>query len=293
MEGMGMKMICFGTGLASSKEESRGFGLELLGMVLKSLILTKEHGADGVLHEIGTVGYNVSEKQHSRLIEQQQNLILNMIQNLGIENVYNVVLSHSYHASDLFKSIFQEVELKMFPFANLQNFQLYGEYTIIQIAQMRYLYCTKNTMIKLGWIVGNGPALDVIDTEKAEMLINQGKLNEYYFDSMYRYCFPDDDFSFIYTTAGIDIIDGKKYAPYTVTRSQRRPLLTDPIKPYLLKIPESKHKREALKNYENNIVLNWENLFGEIDTYNHISADEKLVTKLQFIQDRVLGACAA
>jgi len=288
-----MKKIYFGTGLASSKEESQGFGLELLNMVLKSLVLTKEYAADGVLHEIGTVGYKVSEKQHSRLMEEQQNLIINMVQNLNIEGFYSVELSHSYHDFDLYKSIHREVEMKMHRFVNLPNFQKYGEYTIIQIAQMKFLYCTENAMVKLGWLIGDKPSLNTVDIGKAEMLINQGNLNEFYFDSMYRYVFPDDAFSFVYTTAGVDIIDGKRYAPYTVTKSQRRPLLSEPIKPYLSKIPESKHKRRALNLYDQNIVNNYEMFFGEIDTYDFLSAEDQLINKLQFIQDRVLGINAA
>jgi len=283
------KKVFFGTGLASSREESCGFGFELLNPVLAALALMKELGADGVLHEIGTVGYDISEKQQSRLIEEQLNLIINMTRNLGIEDVYSVNLSHSYHNYDSFKCILQDVEMKMRLFSDLPNFQRYGNYTIIQIAQMKFLYDTEKAMIKVGWIIGNKPVLEEVDTDKVEMLINQGHLNEYYFDSVYRYVFPDDKFSFVYISAGMDMINGKKYAPYTVTKSQHRPLLIEPIKPYLSKVPNSKHKRRALILYEKTIVNNWEHLFGEIEASDCISGDERLIIKLQYIQDRVLG----
>jgi hypothetical protein len=287
-----MKKIFFGTGLASSKEESCGFGFELLNPVLTALALAKKIEADGILHEIGTVGYKISSGQRKKLIEEQLNLVINMAQNLNIEGYYKVKLSHSYHQNQLFKNIFQEVEHKMSLFENLPNFQKYGSYTVIQISQMKYLYCTENASIKVGWLVGDKPVIDNVSKDIAEGLINRGKLNEFYFDSIYRYVFPADRFSFEYTTAGMDLLDGKKYAPYTVTKSQNRPLLIEPIKEFLSKIPDSKHKREALKNYKKSIVDNWEILFGEIDAFDYISIDEKLTSKLQFIQERVLGAKA-
>ena len=287
--GMKGKKVYFGTGLASSREESRGFGFELLIPVLASLILVRELGADGVLHEIGTVGFNISEKHRVKIINEQLNLIANMTRSLNIEDAYTVELSHSYHDCDLFKRILRDVEARMSLFSHLPNFQKYGNYTIIQIAQMKYLYITEKAVIKVGWIVGNKQALDEVDADKAAALINQGHLDEYHFDSLYRYVFPHDEFSFVYTPAGMDIINGRKYAPYTVTKSQCRPLLTEPIAPYLAKIPDSKHKKKTLRSYEKNIADNWEYLFGEIETFDGSTADEKLVMKLQFIQDKVLG----
>jgi len=285
--------VFFGTGLASSREESCGFGYELLNLVLMALVSVKEIGADSILHEIGTIGYNVSEETHSRLIEEQFNLIINMIENLGIDDIYSVELSQSYHDRKTFKSIKEEVEMKLHLFENLPNFQKYGEYTVIQIAQMKFLYETENAMTKIGWIIGNKPIIEEANAANTKKLIDKGSLNEYYFDSIYRYVFPDDKYSFIYTTAGVDIVDGKRYAPYTVTKSQCRPLLAEPIRAYLAKVPDSKHKRNALKAYEKSIVENWECLFGEIDVFNYIPADEKLITKLQYIQDIVLGTSAA
>jgi hypothetical protein len=283
------KKVFFGTGLASSKEESCGFGFELLNTILTALIVMKEVGADSILHEIGTVGYNVSEEQQKRLVEEQLNIIINMTQNLGIEDVYDVELSHSYHELEDFRCAFQLVKEKLNSFMVLPNFQRYGNYTMIQIAQMKFLYKNENAAIKVGWIVGNKPMLAQIGSTEVEQLINKGNLNEYYFDSLYRYVFPSDEFSFIYTNAGMDILDGRRYAPYTVTKSQHRPLLIDPIKKYLSGIPESKYKREVLRFYEKSIVKNWENYFGEIDCYDFMSAGEKLITKLQYIQDKVLG----
>ena len=285
--------VYFGTGLASAREESQGFGFEMLSPALTALVTMKELRADGVLHEIGTVGYNISEEQHGRLIEEQINLIINMVENLGLESVYEVEFSHSYHDREEFKAIKSEVEDKMRVFRELPNYKRYGGYTLIQIAQMKYLHETENTSIKVGWIIGSKPSLGTIGEYEVEELINQGSLNEYFFDSLYRYVFPNDEYSFVYTAAGVDVYDGRRYAPYTVTQSQRRPLLVEPIKAYLGSVPDSRYKRIALRHYESTIVSNFEFLFGEIDTYDHITTDERLVTKLQYIQDRVLGVCVA
>jgi len=283
------KIVYFGSGLSSSREESLGFGFELLNLILTALVIMKELGADGVLHEIGTVGYDISEKQRSRLIDDQLCLIRNMASSLNIEDIYSVKLSHSYHNCDVFKHILQDVETKMRVFNDLPNFQKYGNYTIIQTAQMKYLYDTEKAMIKVGWIIGNKPVIEVVDTGHVVTLINQGHLNEYYFDSIYRYVFPCDEFTFMYAPAGMDVVNGKKYAPYTVTKSQHRPLLIEPIKSYLSKIPDSRHKRRALILYEKTIVSSWEYLFGEIDIPDDIPVNERLMNKLQYIQNKVLG----
>ena len=284
------KKVYFGTGLASAKEESRGFGFEFLNPALTSLVIMKELGADGVFHEIGTVGYHISEDRRNQLFQDQLSLIKNMICNLGLENVYSVTPSHSYQGSDYFKCILQEVRGKMRLFRDLPNFKKYGGYTLLQIAQMKYLYDLENAVIKVGWVFGNNAVFDEVDTDQVVTLINKGHLSEYYFDSIYRYVFPDDEFSFVYTTAGMDIINGKKYAPYTVTKSQARPLLTQPIKEYLEAIPNSYHKRRAMRNYGKTIVGSWEYLFGEIESFGCVCAEEQLIEKLRYIQNRVLGA---
>jgi len=288
-DGVKGNKVYFGTGLASAKEVSCGFGFELLNMVLTALIFKEEFGADSILHEIGTVGYDISEKQRVKLIEEQLKLIMNMTRNLGIENIYNIKLSHSYQNHDFFKCVLQDAETKMRPFHDLANFQRCGKYIVLQIAQMKYLYDIEKAKIKVGWIIGNKPVLEKVDSDKVGTLINQGHLNEYYFDSIYRYVFPDDEFSFVYTSAGMDMINGKKYSPYTVTKSQHRPLLTEPIKSYLSKVPDSKHKAKTLKLYEKIIVNNWEYLFGEIKAFGYMPADERFINKLQYIQDKVLG----
>gem|GEM_PF-1713853 len=281
--------VYFGTGLASPKGESRGFGFELLNTVLTALILMKEFGADGVLHEIGTIGYNIAEDKRSILVEEQLNLIARMTGNLGIENIYRVSPSHAYHSSDSFKAAWQEADGKLSLFSGLPNFQKYGEYTVIQTAQMRYLHYQENATVKVGWIIGRNPALERVDADMAARLINQGHLNEYYFDSIYRYVFPEDEFSFLYTLAGIDMLNGLQYAPYTITGSQNRPLLTDPIRSYMSGIPDSRHKRKALALYKKTIADSYEELFGKIVFCNALSEQERLIHKLQHIQDKVLG----
>ena len=283
------KVVYFGTGLATAREESLGFGFELLNLVLTALVLMDELGADGILHEIGTVGYDISEKHRNWLIENQLSFIEKMTRNLDVADIYSVKLSHSYHDSDYFKRILQHVKMKMRAFSDLANFRKYGYYTLFQISQMKYLYDIEKAAVKVGWIIGNKPVLDRLDANVVEALILKGHLNEYYFDSIYRYVFPDDEFLFVYTQAGIDVMNGKRYAPYTVTVSQNRPLMVDPIKPYLSRIPDSKHKKKVLSLYNKRIIYNWEYLFGEIETLDHMPDDDKVIDKLQHIQDRILG----
>ncbi|MCL2050619.1 MAG: hypothetical protein FWG91_02645 [Lachnospiraceae bacterium] len=283
------KKIYFGTGLASSKEASCGFGFELLNMILTALILADNFNADGILHEIGTVGYEISQKYREALVKEQLKCIKNLAKNLCIDDKYTVKLSHTYQESYYFKHIFEEVKNKMSLFSNISNFQRYGNYINLQIAQMKYLYEVEKAVVKVGWIIGSKPVLKSVDENIVKMFLNQGKLNEYYFDSIYRYVFPNDDFSFIYTPAGLDIIDGRKYSPYTVTKSQNRPLLHEPIKPYIIKMPNTKYKKKAIKFYESSILSNWEHFFGEIKAFDEMEDDEKIINKLQYIQDKALN----
>ncbi|MCL2719557.1 MAG: hypothetical protein FWE14_12340 [Lachnospiraceae bacterium] len=282
------KKVYFGTGLASAKEVSRGFGFELINMILTALILTEKFGACGILHEIGTVGYEISGKQCEILVKEQLKCIKVLTRNLCIDDIYEVKLSHTYQGSYYFKCILQEVMCKMKTFNDIPNFQRYGKYIKLQIAQMKYLYEIEKAVIKVGWIIGNNPLLKSVDETMVRIFINQGKLNEYYFDSIYRHVFPKDDFSFVYTPAGIDFVDGKRYSPYTVTKSQNRPLLNEPIKPYILKMPNTKYKKKAIKFYEKNILRNWEYFFGEIKICEEMMEDDQIINKLQYIQDKVL-----
>lgn len=283
------KKVYYGTGLASSKEESCGFGFDLLNPLLNSLNVRLELGADQVLHEIGTVGYNISEERRNSLIAEQSKMIQRVAKNLGIDNIYSVKFSHSYHDSVLFKEIFKNVEAKMRIFSNLPNFRNYGKYTMIQVAQMKYLYLTEKVRIKLGWVIGCKKPLTRVNFEQATILVNRGNLNEYYFDHMYRFVFPEDDFSFIYTSAGVDLVNGKKYAPYTVTKSQNRPILSEPIEQYLDSIFETKHKEEAIRNYEKTITKSYEKLFGEINIPRYLPNSSESIYKLKIIQEKALN----
>ena len=279
---MRRKKVYFGTGLASATEESLGFGFEFLGMVLTALVLMRDTKADGIFHDIATIGYNISDKQRCRLIKQQHYIINQMIKNLHLKEVYKFKFSHCYHGCDCFTDILSEVETKTKVFWNLPNFEKYGRYTVFQIAQMKYIYETEDAAIKLGWTIATKTIPEKVSQDDATNIINQGHLNEYYFDMLYKFVFPDDNLAYIYAHAGMDIITGKRYAPYTVTKLQNRPLLTQNIKSYIESIPDCYNKRRTLKHYENTIVHNWENFFGEIE-------EQSLTDKLQYIQNKVFG----
>jgi len=274
--------IYFGTGLASLKETSLGFGFEFLNMVLTALVLMRKSGAGGIFHDIATVGYEIPKNQRDRLVKEQDKIIKIIIQNLKLENIYRFKFSHEYHYSEDFKKILKDVAAKVNVFSVLPNFQKYGYYTTLQIAQMKYLYETENARVKLGWTIGACPEHESVNQDVAIRIINQGKLNECFFDSLYKFVFPNDKMKFVYVPAGVDIINGKRYAPYTVTKSQSRPLLTQPIKQYLLCVPNSPYKRKAIRIYAATIIHNWEQLFGEITA-------DTTIDKLQYIQEQVLN----
>lgn len=283
-------IVYFGTGLASVKEESRGFGWELLTTILTALRLSKRLGSKGVLHEIGTVGYTISLEHRDRLIRRQMEIMQRLLVNLKLDDFYKLILSHSYHDSISYNNIFKDVQNSMNKYIHLENFENIGAYTTIQLAQMKYLNFTECAYVKLGWVIDSHPPLEMVGQIEAEELINNGKLNEYYFDNMYRSIYPDDVFLFTYTPPGFDWINGKKYAPYTVTKSQNRPLLTDPIQEYVKNIPESRHKHRILEIFKTNIVLPFEEYFGEIhtSTSNSDSPEDMIINKLSFIQEFIL-----
>ncbi|MCL2062453.1 MAG: hypothetical protein FWH03_07530 [Firmicutes bacterium] len=281
-DGLKGSKVYFGTGLASSKEESLGFGFEFLNMVLSALVLKQQLNADGILHDIATVGYNISCISRYNLIKEQLRILRIMTHNLNAQDFYTVKLSHCYHDCTVFKSILQNVRYQMRVFSDLTNFTKFGFYTTLQIAQMKYLYQTQNAVVKLGWTIGNKQVSDTLSKTAAAQLIQEGKLSEHYFDSLYRYIYPQDRLSFVYTAEGTDIVNGKRCAPYTVTKSQNRPLLTQPIAQYLQGIADSPQKRKTLRIYEKTIVHKWELLFGAIETSD-------LIGKLQYIQDKVLA----
>lgn len=282
--------LYFGTGLASVNEPSSGFGVEFLNTVLTALWLQRQLGFKKVIHEISTVGYNIDEETRKRLIAQEKFIVQNLIRNLHLENIYQLNFSHDYHNSDEFNAIKQYVDEKLAEFSENENFKEIGTYTALQLSGMKYLYDKENTRIKLGWITDKKAPMDTVGRENANELINKGHLNEYYFDHMYRYVFPQDQYSFLYTPCAIDLGNGNRTVPYTVTPSQTRPVLNGrSIEKFVGSLPDTKSKRKVIKSWSENIVDLFENMFCTIPVEETGDANITVLKKLDAIQRKVLN----
>ena len=176
------KTLYFGTGLASCHESSIGFGIEILCTILTALWLKEKYGLTQVIHEISTIGYNISEENKKKLIVSEKKIIENMIKNLSLENDYKLNFSHEYHESEEFNDIKKFVTEKLKEFWANEKFSEIGNYTILQISGMKYLYENYNTRIKLGWITDKKAPLSDVTSNDINKLINESHLNEYYFD---------------------------------------------------------------------------------------------------------------
>lgn len=282
--------LYFGTGLASVNEASSGFGVEFLNTVLTALWLQKQLGFKKVIHEISTVGYNIDEETRRRLIAQETFIVQNLIRNLHLEDIYQLNFSHNYHNSYEFNAIKEYVDRKLSEFKGNKNFNAIGTYTALQLAGMKYLYDKENTRIKLGWITDKKAPMKTIEKEDADELINKGHLNEYYFDHMYRYVFPQDKYSFLYTPCAIDLKNGNRTVPYTVTPSQTRPILNGrSIEKFVNTLPNTKIKRRVIKGWSENIVDLFENTFYAIPIEENEDINVTTLRKLDIIQRKVLN----
>lgn len=263
--------------------------MEFLNTALTSLWLQKKFGFKKVIHEISTIGYNIDEATRQNLINSEQEIISNMVKNLSLENKYQLNFSHDYHNSEYFNEIKSSVEKKLEQFKDLENFSEIGTYTILQLAGMKYLYEKENTRIKLGWITDVKEPLIEVNEAVATELILKGHLNEYYFDHMYRFVFPNDKYTFIYTPCAIDLNNGNRVVPYNVVPSQTRPVLDNTsIYDFVQTIPDTKSKRKVLENWRVNIVELFEELFYKIDIEQTDTPSENTLKKSDFIQTNIL-----
>ncbi len=282
--------LYFGTGLASVNEPSSGFGVEFLNTVLTALWLQRQLGFKKVIHEISTVGYNIDEETRKRLIAQENFIVENLIRNLHLEGKYQLNFSHNYHNSDEFNDIKRHVDEKLSEFSKNPNFDEIGNYTALQLTGMKYLYDKEGTRIKLGWITDKKSPMESVDKEEVTELINKGHLNEYYFDHMYRYVFPNDKYSFLYTPCAIDLGNGNRTVPYTVTPSQTRPVLNGKsIEGFVTSLPDTKSKKKVVTNWSQNIINLFEEMFYPIPIEDTGDLNLTTLKKLDYLQRRVLN----
>ena len=283
------KTMYFGTGLASVDTASLGFGVEILGTMMASLWLKKEFGLSKVIHEISTIGYNIDEETREALISKEKAIIENVIKNLQIENSYNLFFSHDYHKEKDFNDIYSSVNEKLTQFNDIENFSNIGKYTGLQIAGMKYLYNKYDTRLKLGWITDKKAPLKEVTLDNAKELIEIGHLNEYYFDNMYKFVFPNDEYSFLYTPCALDFANGNRCVPYTVTEGQNRPVLGESnLIDFCNGIPDCKLKNKVIKNWEQYIVSVYEELFSKIPIVNN-DQNAQTIEKMEYIKKKVLS----
>lgn len=290
--------IFFGTGLASTTAPSLGFGIDVLSTILTALEVKRKLGAKNVLHLISTTGYNVSESTRDELIEKQKGVINTIVSNLGISSEYKMICSNDFIGTEKFKEIYNSVKVKLEDFYELENFESFGDYTILQTSICRYLYETENASVKIGWTTKDNEREEKVSRESVEELIESAHLNEFYFDEIYRYVYPENECSYIYTPPAIGL-DGRCSPPYTVTQNDTRPLIDENICNYYHKYIEqmktsrdSKKKlKKSIENLQKTIVEPYEKLFGKIAINCTENTCEELlisVMKVAKIQEKVL-----
>lgn len=252
--------------------------------------MQRQLGFKKVIHEISTVGYNIDEEKRKRLIAQEEFIVQNLIRNLHLEDKYQLNFSHDYHNSREFNNIKGYVDAILSEFSEIPNFDEIGRYTALQLTGMKYLYDKEDTRIKLGWITDKKSPMDSVGKENVIELINKGHLNEYYFDHMYRYVFPQDKYSFLYTPCAIDLGNGNRTVPYTVTPSQTRPVLNGrSIEKFVGSLPDTKSKNKVIKNWEENVVKLFEEMFYPIPVEQDENNNTTILRKLDYIQKKVLN----
>ena len=301
-ESLGDKSVFFGTGLASTQSPSLGFGIDVLSTILSSLKAKRILGAREVLHLISTTGYNISEDTRDNILLKQQKTIEKIIRNLGLQDEYRLILSSDFLNTPRFLEIKKEIGEKLSVFDDVENFESYGTYTILQTAICRYLYEQEGAILKVGWCLKEPKMLGFISEDSIRKIIESGHLNETYFDNVYRYVYPNDNYSFIYTPPAIGL-DGRCSPPYTVTENDARPLIDEDIYHYfdnyinLINNTDNSKKRRDLKkkikksieNLRKTIVEPYEELYGCIEVPIDSSKPEmEIVSKVGWIQQKVL-----
>lgn len=285
------KTLYFGTGLASVNGESQGFGVDFLSTFCTAVWLKQKFNYDYVIHEISTEGYNISQEARDNLIKHEGRVIQTMIQNLGLESSYRLRFSYEYHQSNEFKQIKDFVTESLLPFKEIKNYDTVSRYTILQLTGMKFLYRSHQTRMKLGWITDIKEQPMIVDEEYAKQLINTGHLNEFYFDNMYRFVFPQDSYSFLYTPCAIDLKNGGRTVPYTVLEGQARPILNGgKMEEFMSEIENKKLKNKVINSWSENIINLFESLFFEIPTHSSSNCPDSLVLeKIDYIQKEICG----
>ncbi len=295
-EKAGDKSVFFGTGLASSQAPSLGFGIDILGTILTSLKVKRILGAKEVLHLISTTGYNISEDTKENIVKKQEEIIQKIVLNLGIQNEYRLICSSNFIETPRFLEIKSEIEHTLSKFNDAINFDQYGSYTILQTSICKYLYEKEKVILKTGWCVRDTSRPLVVSKDYIRELIECGHLNELYFDEIYRYVYPEDEYSFIYTPPAIGL-DGRCSPPYTVTENDNRPLIDENIdlyvNTYIGNMQETRDSRKKFKksieNWRKTIIEPYEDLFGKIIVSEDISNPQfEILKKLSAIQKEIL-----
>ena len=263
--------VFFGTGLATTTAPSLGFGIDVLSTILTALEVKRKIGAKQVLHLISTTGYSIGEVTKKELIKRQKDTINTIISNLGITNEYKLICSEDFIDTEEFKKIYEEVKTKLSEFYEMEEFEEIGDYTILQTAICKYLYEEKHAAVKIGWTTKECEKEESISNGRIKELIESRRLNEIYFDTIYRYVYPNDECSYIYTPAAIGL-DGRCSPPYTVTENDNRALIDESILQYyndyignrVLSRDARKKLRKSIENIRKTIVEPYERLYGEI-----------------------------
>ena len=263
--------VFFGTGLATTTAPSLGFGIDVLSTILTALEVKRKIGAKQVLHLISTTGYSIGEVTKEELIKKQKEVINTIISNLGITNEYKLICSEDFINTEEFKRIHEQIKIKLSEFYEMEDFEEIGEYTILQTAICKYLYEAEHATVKIGWTTKECEKEESISNERVRELIESGRLNEIYFDSIYRYVYPNDECSYIYTPAALGL-DGRCSPPYTVTEKDNRPLIDESILRYYNEYISNKDMsrdarkklRKSIENIRRTIVEPYERIYGEI-----------------------------
>ena len=278
--------LYFGTGLSSFSKPSIGFGIEFLSYVLAAIGIKRKLGLKKVYHEISTIGYNISEEIKNLIVTRESKLVNNMINFLHISEEYELLFSHEYHANNDFETILRNVEQK------LEKLNIYDNkgilnYTCLQCTGMEYLRQHYDVNFKLGWLTDSIVNIDEISDAFAKELTLVGRLNEGYFDSMYRYIFPNSNYNFIYTHAAYDLLNGNRAAPYNVSQGQCRIVLNGiPIDEQLKKATNSKLLNKMLNMYQQEIIEPFEEMFFKIPIEN-INNQNVVIEKLEYIRKNI------
>ncbi|MCL2621564.1 MAG: hypothetical protein FWD32_00840 [Firmicutes bacterium] len=287
------KQIYFGTGLASMKAQSIGLGLGTLGMILTAAKEGKKNNTTQILHEIG-IGYNLTEEERIRLVDEQMKIYnkltdglyrLKMIDGNKISLKHKVWTPEYLASQDFTKALAQTENILQSSFANIANYATLKKYTAIQTAGVR-LAIENGAVCKIGW-TPNGSVKD-LQKQSIQSLIENNRINEYYFDAVLKHCYPNLEWATQYIAGDVDWETGHRKSPYTVTEKETRPLLDKPILKYYQNNKHLNRSKEAIDDLNKKVVTPFEELFGDLNCKNN-NATEQTIEKLATIQNQILG----